>query len=141
MSMRGLFSETTLDLFNKVMDINFGGAVNFSKFALDTICENKGSIVFISSLSGLKGLPGIAPYGTAKMALTGFSESLRCELYDLGVHVGIVYVGFTENDENKTVYNATGDKVPINKRKNNYTQENVAQSVYKCLENRKKQCI
>ncbi len=46
--------------------------------------------------------------------------------------------GFTENDENKTVYNATGDKVPINKRKNNYTQENVAQSVYKCLENRKK---
>lgn len=137
MSSRGFFTETSLDLFQKVMDINFMGAVNMTKYALPAVQQNKGSIVFISSLSGLKGLPGVAPYGTAKMALTGFSDSLRTELYPLGVHVGILYVGFTENDQSKTVYTANGDLIPVPDRKNFDTQENVAKAIYHCVQRRK----
>lgn len=137
MSSRGFFEDTSLDAFEKIIDINFMGAVNMTKFALPTIQQNKGSIVFIGSLSGLKGLPGIAPYGTAKMALTGFSDSLRSEVYPDGVHIGILYVGFTENDQNKTVYDAEGNLIPIPARKNFDTQENVAKAVYRCVEQRK----
>ena len=134
MSMRGLFQDTTIELFNKIMDINFTGAVNMTKFALETITQNKGSIVFISSLSGLKGLPGIAPYGTAKMALTGFSDSLRCETNHLGVHVGIVYVGITQNDQGKKTNKSDGELMDILPRNTKYTQEGVARIVSKCIQ-------
>lgn len=137
MSMRGMFEETTLELFHKVMDINFTGSVNMTKYALPSLIANQGSVIFISSLSGLKGIPGIAPYCSAKMALTGFSESLRSELYHHHVHVGIIYVGFTENDDDKTVYSATGDLVPLHRDKNNDTQLGVAQSVLKAVQKRK----
>lgn len=137
MSMRGLFSETSLELFNKVMNINFTGAVNMTKMALPSLIESQGSILFISSLSGLKGIPGIAPYCTSKMALTGFSESIRAELHHLHVHVGIIYVGFTENDEDKTIYSANGDRIPLHRDKNNDTQQGVARSIVKAVRKRK----
>lgn len=137
MSMRGLFEKTDLNLFHKIIDINFSGAVNMTKFALPRLIESQGSVVFISSLSGLKGIPGIAPYGTAKMALTGFTESLRAEVHHHHVHVGLIYVGFTENDKDKTVYSADGKRVPINRANSNDTQEGVARSVLKAVQKRK----
>lgn len=137
MSMRGVFADTTLELFHKVLDINLGGAVNMTKFALPALLESKGSVVFISSLSGLKGIPGIAPYATAKMALTGFSEALRGEVHQHHVHVGIVYVGFTENDPDKKIYSSTGELIPLHRDKNNDTQKGVAKSIYRMVEKRK----
>ncbi len=137
MSMRGLFKDTTLDLFKTIMDINFIGAVNMSKYALDYIEQSSGQILFISSLSGLKGLPGIAPYSCAKMALTGFADSLRCEVYEYNVHVGIIYVGFTENDAGKKVYTSDGQLVDISRKANHDTQISVANSILKCIEKRK----
>jgi short-subunit dehydrogenase len=135
--MRGMFEETELSLFHKIIDINFGGAVNMTKFALPKIIESQGSVLFISSLSALKGIPGIAPYGAAKMALTGFSESLRAEVFQHHVHVGIIYVGFTENDPDKTIYAATGALIPLHRDKNNDTQQGVARSVLKALVKRR----
>jgi len=137
MSMRGLFEETPLELFHKIIDINFSGAVNMTKFALPCLIESQGSVVFISSLSGLKGIPGIAPYGTAKMALTGFTESLRAEVYNHNVHVGLIFVGFTENDDDKTIYSVTGDQIPLHRPKNNDTQQGVGKSIYKAVRKRK----
>ena len=140
MSMRGTFENTDLDLFTKVMDINFGGAVIMTKTALSEIKKAKGSIVFISSISGLKGLPGIAPYSAAKMALKSFSESLRAELYNK-VHVGILYVSFTENDPGKTMFNEKGDLVPLHRDKNSSTQLDVAKAVLLCIRRRKRQIV
>ncbi|MFA5006038.1 MAG: SDR family oxidoreductase [Candidatus Izemoplasmatales bacterium] len=137
-SMRGLFAETDLSLFRKIVDVNFLGAVNMTKYALPSLLESKGSVVFVSSLSALRGIPGIAPYGAAKMALTGFGESLQAELHDAGVHVGIVYVGFTENDANKRIYDARGNLVPLQREKNDDTQEGVARSVLKAVAKRKR---
>lgn len=138
MSMRGLFKDTTLELFNKIMDINFTGSVNMTKCALETITANKGSIVFVSSLSGLKGLPGIAPYGTAKMALTGFSDSLRCELHKTGVHIGIIYVGITQNDPKKKTYKSDGELMDILPRTTKNTQLGVAKAIFSCVKKRRR---
>lgn len=137
-SMRGLFEKTDLELFHKIININFNGSVNMTKFVLPHLIESHGSVIFISSLSGLKGIPGIAPYGAAKMALTGFSESLRAEVESHHVHVGIIYVGFTQNDPNKTIYSATGELIPLHRLKNSDTQIGVAKSILKSLKRRKK---
>jgi short-subunit dehydrogenase len=135
--MRGLFEDTDLELFHKIIDINFSGAVNMTKLALPLLIESRGSVLFISSLSGLKGIPGIAPYSTAKMALTGFSESLRAEVYQHHVHVGIIYVGFTENDKDKQIYLANGELIPLRRDKNSDTQVGVAKQVVKVVRRRK----
>jgi dehydrogenase/reductase SDR family member 7B len=137
MTMRGTFQQTSLNLFRKINDINFMGAVYMTKFALEYLIKSQGSVIFISSIAGLKGLPQVAPYGTSKMALTSFSESLRAELYQYHVHVGIVYVGFTENDLDKTAYTATGDRMSIARSKSGNTQNGVARSIYKVVLKRK----
>lgn len=136
LSMRGLFEQTSLEVFHQVVAINFLGAVNMTKFALPFIKKNQGSIVFISSLSGLKGLPMIAPYSSAKMALTGFSESLRAELANDHVHVGNVFVGFTENDANKKILDGQGKLMAIQRPKNNASQNDVACAIQVMLQRR-----
>ena len=52
-----------------------------------------GHIVNTSSAAAFSPLPGNAPYGTAKNALTGLSLSLRLEGSDLGVKVSCVCPG------------------------------------------------
>ena len=63
------------------------------------------------------------------MALTGFADSLRMELRSAGVHVGILYVGFTENDPEKRILAADGTLIPINRPSSQLTQADVAKKI------------
>lgn len=140
MTMRGLFEHTDLSVFQKIMDINFGGAVTMTKLALPHLKPHKGSVVFISSIAGLKGLPGSAPYSASKMALTSLAESLRCELRGQ-VHIGVLFVSFTENDPNKIMLNASGELVPLIRDKYSSSQEDVARAALRLVRRRKRQII
>ena len=57
--------------------------------------QSKGSIVGISSVAGLHGLPGRTGYSASKYAMTGFLETLRIENLKKGLHVMIACRGFT----------------------------------------------
>ncbi len=105
-SMRSLFVDVDLSTIKRVMDINFGGVVNTTKYALPYILKNKGSIVAVSSIAGYRGLPGRAGYSASKFALNGFMEALRTELLDTGVNVVWVCPGFTASN----IRNAALDK-------------------------------
>ncbi|MFY7838688.1 MAG: SDR family NAD(P)-dependent oxidoreductase [Lacibacter sp.] len=78
--------------------------------------QTKGQVLFISSLAGLHGLGNYAAYCSSKMALTGFTESLRKELSNYHMSVGIAYLGFTENDPDKKVVAGNGIYIPQPKR-------------------------
>lgn len=97
-SMRSLFEDVELDTLRKVMDVNFWGTVNCTKFALPYIIENKGSVVAVSSVAGYRGLPGRTGYNASKFAIQGFMESLRTELLNDGVNVMWVCPGFTASN-------------------------------------------
>ena len=64
-SMRSIFNELNLSIFEKVMNVNFWGAVYCTKYALPYILKNKGSIVGVSSIAGHKGLPGRTAYSAS----------------------------------------------------------------------------
>ena len=83
----------------------------FNRLAAQHIIEAKGSVVFISSIAGLFGLPGASIYCATKKALTGLAESMRIELAGTGVHVGVVYLGFTEHDPEKRILSKDGTPV------------------------------
>jgi short-subunit dehydrogenase len=86
-SQRAMFDVLELDVIKKVMDVNYWGTVNTTKYALSYIKESKGSIVAISSISGFSPLPARTGYCSSKYAIHGFMESLRIENLKNGVHV------------------------------------------------------
>lgn len=119
-SMRSLFKDVSLDAMKKVMDVNFWGAVHCTKFALDSLIQQKGIIVGVSSIAGYRGLPGRSGYSASKFALNGWMEALKTELIDEGVHVMWVAPGFTQSNVRKAALTKDGGaqgQSPLNESK------------------------
>lgn len=131
-------SDMKPEVFKKIIDVNLNGAVFMTKAVLPHILKTKGSIMFIGSVAGIHGIPEYSAYSSSKMALTAIVESLRIELHNTGVHVGIVYVGFTENDPQKTFLNNDGNEVPLPSRSKIKQQpvDKVTSNIIRCIEKR-----
>ncbi len=108
LSMRALLKETTVEVIKKVMDINFYGTVYCTKFALDSIIAQKGTIVGVSSIAGYRGLPGRSGYSASKFAVQGWLEAIKTELMADGVHVMWVCPGFTTSNIRNAALNKDG---------------------------------
>lgn len=139
MSSRGYFEELDPKVFQDMMDINFLGCVYPSRFAIPYLKESCGSLVFISSVAGIRGLPETIMYCASKMALTSIAESLKVELAEYQIHVGIIYVGITQNEAGKQVIGKDGALVPLESRQNRRAQrpEQVARSIVRNIRKRK----
>jgi len=139
-SMRATFDEIQPEVFKQVVDINLMGSVYPTLTALPLLKKTSGQILFISSPAGYRGFPTASAYCASKGALRPLMESLRCELHSFGIHVGIVYVGFTENDPEKRVIASDGSWVPPD-RPMHQTQQYVAKQIVKMLRKRKRQLV
>jgi len=137
-SMEGTVEELDADVFKKVMNVNYLGSVYPTKAALPFLRKTKGSVIFTGSLAGMRGLPNYSVYSSSKMALTALAQSLKIELDGTGVHVGIAYVGFTQNDPEKTIFDKDGKIIAQPKRDLIKAEppENVALRIIKMIENR-----
>ena len=109
-SMRALFRDIDLKVIERVMAINFFGAVYCSRFAMPYLLKSKGSLVGISSVAGYKGLPGRTGYSASKFALQGFLEVIRIENLKTGLHVLIACPGFTASNIRKTALAGDGSQ-------------------------------
>lgn len=103
LSMRGKLGDFDPEAFRSLLDINILGTVNCTILALPHIRKNRGSIVFISSLASISGLPYQSLYSASKMALRGISEALRAEEHESGIHVGFIRIGVSEIAPGKKV--------------------------------------
>ncbi|MFZ2176496.1 MAG: mycofactocin-coupled SDR family oxidoreductase [Rhodococcus sp. (in: high G+C Gram-positive bacteria)] len=81
--------------FREMMDINVTGVWQTTKVAIPHIMTGNrgGSIVLISSMAGLRGVPGILHYSTAKHAVRGMAKSLANELAWANIRVNSVHPG------------------------------------------------
>ena len=86
-------SADKLSWYEDVMRINHWGSVWTTHAALPSLLQSKGSIVAVSSLAGLVGVPGRTAYCASKFAMVGFFEALRVELKSQGVSVTTAYPG------------------------------------------------
>ncbi len=119
-SMRALLKEASTEVIHKVMDINFYGTVNCTKYALDSIIARKGTIVGVSSIAGYRGLPGRSGYSASKFAVQGWLEAIKTELMADGVHVMWVCPGFTASNIRYVALNKDGiahGKTPMDEGK------------------------
>jgi NAD(P)-dependent dehydrogenase (short-subunit alcohol dehydrogenase family) len=110
LSMRGYFDGSDLDALERVMRVNFFGTLYTTHFALPHIKQTRGSLVALSSLTGLRGVPSYALYGASKFAIQGLYDSLRLELRPDGVHVGVVAPGFVDTPLRERVLRPDGHR-------------------------------
>ncbi len=142
-SMRALFDEVDLSVLHRLMDVNFWGTVNCCKYALPYVQASHGSIVGISSVAGLHGLPGRTGYSASKYAMTGFLETLRIENLKKGLHVMVACPGFTASNVRFAALTADGSQqgeTPRDEAKM-MTPEQVARIVARGIRRRKRLCL
>ena len=82
------------EVFERLLAVNYLGAVWLTAAALPHLKQSRGLIVAIASIAGLTGVPERTGYAASKHALIGFCESLRIELRGSGVEVCIVAPDF-----------------------------------------------
>jgi short-subunit dehydrogenase len=100
-----------VSILDRIMQVNYMGAVRCTKHALPYLRQSHGLIVGIASLTALTGVPTRSGYAASKHAMRGFFDSLRIELMGTGVDVTMVYPGFVDTGIRE---NATGpDGKPI----------------------------
>lgn len=135
----GSFVDVKVEVFNKVVNINFLGTVNMTKVALPYLKKTEGGILFIGSVAGIHGIGNYSAYSCSKMALTSLAESLKIELFNTNIYVGIAYVGFTENDIQKTFLDSKGNITSVPSRKNikQMPQIKVAKQIAKMIEKKR----
>jgi NAD(P)-dependent dehydrogenase (short-subunit alcohol dehydrogenase family) len=95
LTMRGRFEEVTdLSVFERLLRVNYLGAVYCTHHALASLKARRGLLVAVSSLTGKSGVPGRSGYAASKHAMQGFFDSLRIELLGTGVDVLVASPGF-----------------------------------------------
>lgn len=86
--------------WDAVIDTNLKGAWNFSKAAVRPMMrnENGGSILNISSISGIVGMLGQSNYSASKAGMIGLTKSLAKEVASRKITVNALALGLIETE-------------------------------------------
>jgi meso-butanediol dehydrogenase / (S,S)-butanediol dehydrogenase / diacetyl reductase len=115
----GPFAQTTTQDWRKLMATDLDSVYFGAREALPHLLKTKGSIINVSSVSGLGGDWGLSSYNAAKGAITNFTRSLALEYGSRGVRINAVAPSLTSTDatvdieKNEAVMAAFRDRLPI----------------------------
>ena len=139
-TQRSAFADTQVEVYRRVMDVNFFGSLHCTKYAISSLIERSGSIVIIESVAGVAPLLGRTAYCASKHALHGLFTSLRAELIGSGVHVMIVCPGFVKTRLQTRALGGDGrvTRHPQSTAGRQDSPEQVADAVYRAMLKKKK---
>ena len=85
--------------WDDVLDTNLKGAFNLSKHAVGVMLRQRsGTILNITSISGIIGMAGQANYSSSKAGMIGFTKALAKEIAKANITVNALALGFVETD-------------------------------------------
>ncbi len=88
------FLDTPADVFDRIYAVNLRGTFLIGQEAARLMCETKaGSIVNLSSVSGMRGNLGRAAYGASKAGVVVLSQVMAVELASKGIRVNVIAPG------------------------------------------------
>lgn len=95
LSRDGLAAKFSTDDWDQLINVNLRGNFLLSRAMLFPMIEEKwGRIIHISSVSGMKGVPGTLAYSTSKTGLLGMSRVLANEYARFGITSNVLVPGY-----------------------------------------------
>ncbi|MDC0423023.1 SDR family oxidoreductase [Methylophilaceae bacterium] len=131
----GTLTENFSDLetFKKIIATNLIGVTHtFYPFIQAFKKRGSGHLVGISSVAGIRGLPGAGAYSSSKAALTNYLESLRIELFSTNIYVTTIAPGYIKSSMTDVNDFSMPFLMPTDK---------AARAIIKAIKNKKKYCI
>jgi len=93
------FSESTMEIFDKIFDVNVRSLIALTQLAVPHLIKTKGNIINNSSGAGLKAIAWSIYYAVSKAAVDHFSKCLALDLGPKGVRVNSINPGaFPDTD-------------------------------------------
>jgi NAD(P)-dependent dehydrogenase (short-subunit alcohol dehydrogenase family) len=89
----GDIEETTLATWDAMMNVNLRAVFNLMQQVLPHLVERGGSVVNVSSVTGLRAFPGVLAYCVSKAGLDQLTRCTALELAPKGVRVNAVNPG------------------------------------------------
>jgi NAD(P)-dependent dehydrogenase (short-subunit alcohol dehydrogenase family) len=132
-TQRSRFAETRTEVYEKVMAVNFFGALYCTRAAIQSLISRRGIIIVNESIAGVAPLVGRTGYSASKHALHGLFTSLRAEVRGLGVHVMIVCPGFIRTNLQDRALGPDGEvtRRPQSTLGRQQTAESAADAIYR----------
>lgn len=110
-SQRSFVRDTELEVYQRIMDIDFFSTVALTKVVLPYMARQKsGQFIIISSVAGKVGTPMRSGYNAAKHALHGFYDSLRAEVFEDNIRVTVACPGYIKTDVSLNALDSQGGK-------------------------------
>lgn len=126
-----LFSETTEEDWDRMMDVNAKGVFLACRYAMPLLRQSRGSIVTVSSIWGQVGASCEVIYSASKAAVIGLTKALAKEEGLSGIRVNCVCPGVIDTEMNQMlgadVLEELADETPLNRLGQ---AEEVAQAIY-----------
>ena len=132
-----------LSILERIMKVNYMGAVYCTAHALPYLRESGGVIVGVSSLAGRTGVPTRTGYSASKHAMTGFFDSLRIELAGSGVAVTMIYPGFVSTGIRENATGPDGKPIEVSPVKEGEVMsvEACARRIVRAIERREREVV
>jgi short-subunit dehydrogenase len=143
-SMWARFDEIRdLAVLERIMRVNYMGAVFCTAHALPHLRETRGRIVGVASLAGMVGVPTRTGYSASKHAMRGFFDSLRIELADSGVSVTMIYPGFVSTGIRENATGPDGKPILVDpvKESQAMTVEDCTRRIVTAIEGREREVV
>lgn len=81
-------------LWDEVLAVNLRAPIATTTAAIPYLKESRGCIVNVSSINAIQAEPWMAPYGTSKAAISGFTKYAAADLAQYGIRVNAVLPGW-----------------------------------------------
>jgi len=96
-NMKKPMLEVTDEEFQNIMKTNLNGAFALTReVARYMMKREKGSVINITSMAAIYGIPGVAAYTSSKSAMLGLTRSMAVDLSPSGIRVNAIAPGFID---------------------------------------------
>ena len=110
----GRFEETSIDLFDNVMNVNVRGTFLGMQAVIPTMrAQGGGHIVNVSSISGERGSARATAYVTSKHAVNGLTQCVALDVIRDGIHVNAVAPAPTDTNMVRLLENSAKKRLSV----------------------------
>jgi NAD(P)-dependent dehydrogenase (short-subunit alcohol dehydrogenase family) len=110
-NMKKLFTEVTDEDFQLIMNTNVNSLFAMSREVVKIMeKQSSGSIINISSMTALYGLPKVIAYSASKSAVEGMTRAMAVELSPKGIRINAIAPGFIITDMTSVALNTDQER-------------------------------